>query len=101
MRKMCNPRNFKSHVSPHEFLQAVSNASKKQFRIVQQSDPMDFITWLLTTLIMKLGSKRRKCVTRTFQVGRCSLACSQAPPLTGTCPPNLLHLRASCACGRS
>lgn len=43
VRKIHNPRAFKCHVSPHELLQAVSTASKKRFRIMEQSDPMDFM----------------------------------------------------------
>ena len=35
-RKLWNPRNFKSHVSPHEMLQAVSVLSKKRFKITEQ-----------------------------------------------------------------
>ena len=35
-RKLWNPRNFKSHVSPHEMLQAVSTLSKKRFKITEQ-----------------------------------------------------------------
>jgi U4/U6.U5 tri-snRNP-associated protein 2 len=42
-RKMCNPRNFKNHVSPHEFLQAVVTASKKRFTTSKQCDPFDFL----------------------------------------------------------
>jgi U4/U6.U5 tri-snRNP-associated protein 2 len=32
IKKLWNPFNFKGHVSPHEFMEAVSIASKKQFR---------------------------------------------------------------------
>lgn len=39
VRKIWNARNFKSHVSPHEFLQAVTNASKKKFKITEQVRP--------------------------------------------------------------
>ena len=35
-RKLWNPRNFKSHVSPHEMLQAVASTSKKRFKITEQ-----------------------------------------------------------------
>jgi len=49
-KKMWNPWNFKSHVSPHEFLQAVYQASEKKFRIGEQKDPLAFLTWLLNTL---------------------------------------------------
>ena len=36
MRKLWNPRNFKTHVSPHEMLQAVVLCSKKKFQITKQ-----------------------------------------------------------------
>ena len=32
IKKLWNPFNFKGHVSPHEFMEAVSIASKKRFR---------------------------------------------------------------------
>ncbi len=35
-RKVHNPRAFKTHVSPHELLQAVTAESKKQFKLTQQ-----------------------------------------------------------------
>ena len=40
--KINNPRAFKSHVSPHEFLQAVSRSSKKHFTITEQVGPSPF-----------------------------------------------------------
>ena len=32
IKKLWNPYNFKGHVSPHEFMEAVSVASNKRFR---------------------------------------------------------------------
>ena len=32
IKKLWNPKNFKGHVSPHEFLEAVSTASNTRFR---------------------------------------------------------------------
>ena len=32
IKKLWNPKNFKGHVSPHEFLEAVSIASNKKFK---------------------------------------------------------------------
>ncbi|XP_071921202.1 uncharacterized protein [Coffea arabica] len=58
-RKIWHARNFKGQVSPHEFLQAVMKASKKRFRIGAQSDPVEFMSWLLNTLHADLkGSKK-------------------------------------------
>ncbi|KAG9454625.1 hypothetical protein H6P81_007529 [Aristolochia fimbriata] len=57
--KIWHARNFKGQVSPHEFLQAVMKASKKRFRIGVQSDPVEFMYWLLNTLHTNLkGSKK-------------------------------------------
>ncbi|XP_076888003.1 uncharacterized protein LOC143538298 [Bidens hawaiensis] len=59
-RKIWHARNFKGHVSPHEFLQAVMKASKKRFRIGAQSDPVEFMSWLLNTLHTDLKTSRTK-----------------------------------------
>ncbi|KAJ0263485.1 Ubiquitin C-terminal hydrolases superfamily protein [Hirschfeldia incana] len=57
-RKIWHARNFKGQVSPHEFLQAVMKASKKRFRIGQQSDPVEFMSWLLNTLHTDLRTSK-------------------------------------------
>ncbi|CAI0440101.1 unnamed protein product [Linum tenue] len=58
-RKIWHARNFKGQVSPHEFLQAVMKASKKRFRIGQQSDPLEFMAWLLNTLHAELKTSKK------------------------------------------
>ncbi|KAG8385817.1 hypothetical protein BUALT_Bualt03G0084700 [Buddleja alternifolia] len=58
-RKIWHARNFKGQVSPHEFLQAVMKASKKRFRIGAQSDPVEFMSWLLNTLHGDLKSSKK------------------------------------------
>lgn len=58
-RKIWHTRNFKGQVSPHEFLQAVMKASKKRFRIGSQSDPVEFVSWLLNTLHADLRSSKK------------------------------------------
>ncbi|KAL4458676.1 hypothetical protein ABPG75_013541 [Micractinium tetrahymenae] len=61
VRKVWNPRAFKGQVSPHEFMQAVMAASGKRFIIDRQSDPVDFLSWLVNTLHLDLtGGKRKK-----------------------------------------
>lgn len=57
-------------VSPHEFLQAVMKASKKRFKIGSQSDPVEFMSWLLNTLHEKLKSSKKKhsIIHECFQV---------------------------------
>ncbi|KAL6603187.1 hypothetical protein ACP70R_043548 [Stipagrostis hirtigluma subsp. patula] len=59
-RKIWHARNFKGQVSPHEFLQAVMKASDKRFQIGVQSDPVEFMTWLLNTLHAKLKSSKEE-----------------------------------------
>nr|XP_027186252.1 U4/U6.U5 tri-snRNP-associated protein 2-like isoform X2 [Cicer arietinum] len=68
-RKIWHARNFKGQVSPHEFLQAVMKASKKRFRIGAQSDPVEFISWLLNTLHadLKTSKKNMSIIYECFQ----------------------------------
>ncbi|KAK6265074.1 hypothetical protein SCA6_020508 [Theobroma cacao] len=58
-RKIWHARNFKGQVSPHEFLQAVMKASKKRFRIGVQSEPVEFMSWLLNTLHANLRTSKK------------------------------------------
>lgn len=70
IRKLWNGRNFKGQVSPHEFMQAVMSASHRRFTIEQQSDPVEFWSWLLNALHMGLTGgkpKRSSIITSTFQ----------------------------------
>ena len=60
-KKIWNPINFKSHVSPHELLQAISLKSKKRFTIGNKSDPMKFLVWLLNTVHHELKDKKNEC----------------------------------------
>lgn len=55
MRKIYNTENFKGFASPHEFTHAVISASKGQFKIGKQSDPGDFLLWILQRLHRKLS----------------------------------------------
>eukprot|EP01069_Polyplicarium_translucidae_P001929 Polyplicarium_translucidae@DN1860_c0_g1_i1.p1 len=59
VRKIFNVRNFKGIVSPHEFLQAVSVSSEKRFKIGESSDPLCFMSWLLTRLNARLHSRMK------------------------------------------
>ncbi|EDQ92814.1 uncharacterized protein MONBRDRAFT_13756 [Monosiga brevicollis MX1] len=79
IRKINNPRAFKSHVSPHEFLQAVNNGSKRQFRLTEQADPVDLLSWLLNTLQRKLSKRGSNIVADTFQ-GRMRVTSRKLPP---------------------
>ncbi|KAG6534578.1 hypothetical protein ZIOFF_008481 [Zingiber officinale] len=55
-RKVWHARNFKGQVSP----QAVMKASNKRFQIVVQSDPVEFMSWLLNTLHAQLRHSKKK-----------------------------------------
>ncbi|CAH8638272.1 unnamed protein product [Heterobilharzia americana] len=61
IRKLWNPRNFKTHVSPHEFLQAVVLCSKKRFQITEQGDAVEFLSWLVNAIDKALRPKRILC----------------------------------------
>ncbi|GAC99455.1 potential ubiquitin-specific protease [Pseudozyma hubeiensis SY62] len=73
VRKMWNPRAFKAQVSPHEFLQQVAAVSGNRFKITHQSDPVEFLGWLLNRLHSDLtGGKRKRgggesVISRCFQ----------------------------------
>ncbi|KAJ3158055.1 hypothetical protein HDU89_000438 [Geranomyces variabilis] len=70
LRKIWNPRAFKGQVSPHEFLQEISNASQKKFRLSQQSDPIDLLRWLLNAMHTGMGGKKKagsSLIHQTFQ----------------------------------
>ncbi|KAJ3060318.1 U4/U6.U5 tri-snRNP-associated protein 2, partial [Podochytrium sp. JEL0797] len=71
VRKMWNAKAFKGQVSPHQFLQEMTNASAKQFLLTVQSDPSDFLAWFLNQLHVGLGGNPRKngssVIHRAFQ----------------------------------
>lgn len=50
LEKIWNPTRFKAQTSPHEFLQTISTISSKRFSLVKQSDPLDFLVFLLNNL---------------------------------------------------
>lgn len=55
VRKIWSSYLFKSHISPHEFLQLVSRLSKKKFNISDQKSPKVFMIWLLNQLHLQLS----------------------------------------------
>ncbi|KAA8911150.1 hypothetical protein FN846DRAFT_469140 [Sphaerosporella brunnea] len=71
IRKIWNPRAFKSHVSPHELLQEISLRSSKKFTLLAQSDPVDFLHWFLNHLHLSLGGSKTRpgssIVQKVFQ----------------------------------
>ena len=60
IRKIWNPRAFKSHVSPHELLQEISQRSAKKFTLTTQADPVEFLSWFLNNLHLALGGSKTK-----------------------------------------
>ena len=71
VRKIWNPRAFKSHVSPHELLQEIALRSSKRFSLTEQSDPIDFLSWFLNNLHLAVGGSKTKpnssIVQKVFQ----------------------------------
>lgn len=45
-------------VGPHEFANAVSDLSKKRFRVGQQSEAVEFLSWLLNALHKCVAARR-------------------------------------------
>ncbi|KAL2833437.1 cysteine proteinase [Aspergillus cavernicola] len=68
VRKLWNPKAFRSHVSPHELLQEIALRSSKRFTLTQQSDPVDFLSWFLNNLHLALGGSRKPSKTPTSVV---------------------------------
>jgi U4/U6.U5 tri-snRNP-associated protein 2 len=65
VRKLWNPKAFKSHVSPHELLQEIALRSSKRFTLTQQSDPVEFLSWFLNNLHLSLGGSKKTSSTPT------------------------------------
>lgn len=49
-QKVWSPAAFRGHVSPHELMQEVSNASARRFSSLHQSNPVEFFAWLIHSL---------------------------------------------------
>jgi U4/U6.U5 tri-snRNP-associated protein 2 len=67
VRKIWNPRAFKTHVSPHELLQEISLKSNKKFTLTNQSDPVEFLSWFLNNLHLALGGSKTKAGSSMIQ----------------------------------
>lgn len=69
-RRLWNPRLFKAHVSPHEFLQEVAKRSAGKFKMTEQGDPVEFLGWVVNTLHRDLGGTKKRnssVIYSTFQ----------------------------------
>ena len=60
LKKIWNPLNFKGIVSPHEFLQYISDRSGKKFKIGSQSDPTTFMLWMMDALTKGIKKQYKK-----------------------------------------
>ncbi|KAJ5113332.1 hypothetical protein N7456_001866 [Penicillium angulare] len=68
VRKLWNPKAFRSHVSPQELLQEIALRSSKRFSLSQQSDPVEFLSWFLNNLHLSLGGSKKPSPTPTSVV---------------------------------
>lgn len=59
VRNMWSDRRFKSTVDPHAFVQAVSDASDKRYRVGRQAEAGEFLAWLMHQLHVGLGGTRK------------------------------------------
>ncbi len=59
VRKIWSDKRFKSHVDPHMLIQAVSESSKKRFRVGLQAEAGEFLSWFLNALHIGLGGSRK------------------------------------------
>lgn len=59
VRKTWSDRRFKSHVDPHMLIQAISESSKKRFRVGLQAEAGEFLSWFLNMLHIGLGGSRK------------------------------------------
>uniref|UniRef100_A0A0N4ZQW5 ubiquitinyl hydrolase 1 n=1 Tax=Parastrongyloides trichosuri TaxID=131310 RepID=A0A0N4ZQW5_PARTI len=70
IRKLWNPRAFKSHVSPHQLLQAVVICSDKKFQIIKQSDAFEFLSFFLNALHVSLNGTNKSNSSIIFKTFR-------------------------------
>lgn len=59
VRKLWSDKRFKSNVDPHMLIQAISETSKKKFRVGSQAEAGEFMAWLLNQLHLGLGGSRK------------------------------------------
>lgn len=70
LRKIWSKKSFKGHVSPHELMQSVSASSNNKFKINEQSDAINFLTWLLNTLndyLIRKNKSKSTIISKSFQ----------------------------------
>ncbi|PAV77614.1 hypothetical protein WR25_25477 [Diploscapter pachys] len=70
IRKLWNPRAFRTHVSPHEMLQAIVICSEKKFQFIKQSDAAEFMNFLLNTLHTALNGTQKTSSSIIYKIFR-------------------------------
>ncbi|KAJ5907418.1 hypothetical protein N7495_000100 [Penicillium taxi] len=68
VRKLWNPKAFRSHVSPQELLQYIGLVTSRRFTSTKQADPVEFLSWLLNNLHQSLGGSKKLSTKRTTAV---------------------------------
>jgi len=58
VRKIWSEERFKCHVDPHMLIQAISETSKKKFRVGLQAEAGEFLSWFLNMLHIGLGGTK-------------------------------------------
>jgi len=67
-RKIWNPSNYKSQVSPHELVQACSLVSNKKFRPGARSDVADFLAWILNSIDRELTKANKIAAQKASRI---------------------------------
>jgi len=67
IRKIWYGKNYKDHVSPHEFLQEVAIRSDKKYKIGTLNNPLSFLAWFINTLHVDLGDNDETIINRCFR----------------------------------
>ncbi|EPZ33487.1 hypothetical protein O9G_001238 [Rozella allomycis CSF55] len=67
IKKLWNPKAFRANVSPHELMATIADASEMKFHSTKQSDPMDFLTWLLNSMHRELKKKNNSIIHECFR----------------------------------
>ncbi|KAK6022693.1 hypothetical protein OSTOST_11596 [Ostertagia ostertagi] len=72
IRKLWNPKAFRTHVSPHEMLQATVLCSNKKFQFIKQGDAAEFMSFLLNTLHIALNGTQKSSSSIIYRdPGKC------------------------------
>ncbi|VDO20725.1 unnamed protein product [Haemonchus placei] len=70
IRKLWNPKAFRTHVSPHEMLQATVLCSNKKFQFIKQGDAAEFMSFLLNTLHIALNGTQKSSSSIIYRIFR-------------------------------